>query len=396
MAFFHNRTINLLNLHYVIGTVAIGGGGAFFSVYLLKAGLGVPAVLLTLAIVFGSRLAIRTVLLPLGIRIGLRRLVVLGAVLMGCSYPFLAGVHGVGWGLVWLVLVSALADTVYWPSYHAYFAALGDAEHRGQQLGIREAVAAMLGIVSPLAAGWLLVVFGPQTAFWATGAVQVLSAIPLLWTPDIAVARSAPGVFRAALSGVMLFVADGWVAAGYFIVWQVALFVTLGQDYLAYGGALAIAALVGAVGGLVLGRLIDSGKGSRAVWYSVGLLSAVIALRASVAHHPVLAVAANALGALVSCLYVPTLMTAVYNQAKRSQCVLRFHIAAEGGWDVGVTSGLCLGAAITGLGYPIADAILIAFVGAATVFVLLQRYYAAHAAELIDASQTQAEEALKI
>ena len=36
---------------------------------------------------------------------------------------------------------------------------------------------------------------------------------------------------------------------------------------MAYGGALAVAALVGAVGGLLLGRLIDSGRGTRAVWY---------------------------------------------------------------------------------------------------------------------------------
>jgi hypothetical protein len=98
------------------------------------------------------------------------------------------------------------------------------------------------------------------------------------------------------------------------------------------------------VGGLLLGRLIDSGRGTRAVWYSVSLAALVITMRAGVLGNPTLAVAANALGSLVSCLYVPTLMTAVYNQAKRSPCVLRFHIAAEGGWDVGVTSGLCLAA----------------------------------------------------
>ncbi len=27
MAFFHNRTVNLLNLHYVIAAAALGGGG---------------------------------------------------------------------------------------------------------------------------------------------------------------------------------------------------------------------------------------------------------------------------------------------------------------------------------------------------------------------------------
>lgn len=402
MAFFHNRTVNLLNLHYAITSVALGGGGAFWSVYLLKAGMSVPGVLLASAVTFALRLILRSFLLLLGVRVGLRWLVVIGAILMAISFPFLVGVHGVGWPLVWLVLVTALADTVYWPSYHAYFAALGDEEHRGQQLGIREAVSALLGIVSPLVAAWLLVSFGPRVAFFTTAIIQALSALPILWTPDVPVARRAPGAFRAALSGAMLFVGDGWVAAGYFVVWQIALFFTLGQSYLAYGGALAVAAFVGAIGGLVLGRYIDSGKGSRAVWVSVGLLCLVIMLRASVQDHPVLAVTANAMGALVGCLYVPTMMTAVYNQAKRSPCVLRFHIAAEGGWDVGVATGLCLAAAVTWYGGSLSFTILMALIGAAFVFVLLQRYYAAHPSETVDAAlesgefQTQVGEIPKV
>jgi DHA1 family inner membrane transport protein len=402
MAFFHNRTVNLLNLHFCITSVALGGGGAFWSVYLLKAGLSVPGVLLMSAITFGLRLVLRSFLLLLGVRIGLRWLVVIGTVLMGISFPFLTPVHGVGWPLVWLVIVTALADTVYWPSYHAYFAALGDEEHRGQQLGIREAISALLGIVSPLVAGWLLVSFGPRVAFFTTGVIEALAALPLLWTPDVPIARRAPGAFRAALSGAMLFVGDGWVSSGYFVVWQLALFITLGENYLAYGGALAVAAMVGAVGGLVLGRYIDSGRGAQAVWVSLGLLSLVIMLRAGVQDHPVLAVAANAMGALVGCLYVPTMMTAVYNQAKRSPCVLRFHIAAEGGWDVGVASGLGLAAAVTWYGGSLSLTILMALIGAMFVFILLQRYYAAHPLEVVDAAleagefQTQVGEMPKV
>jgi DHA1 family inner membrane transport protein len=125
-------------------------------------------------------------------------------------------------------------------------------------------------------------------------------------------------------------------------------------------------------------------------------------MRAGFLNHPALAVIANAMGSLVGCLYVPTLMTAVYNQAKRSPCVLRFHIAAEGGWDVGVTSGLSLAAYLTWLGFPIAYGILISLAGAASVFFLLQRYYAGHAAERVDSTlvigefQVQAGDAPKI
>ena len=58
--------------------------------------------------------------------------------------------------------------------------------------------------------------------------------------------------------------ADAWIAAGYVFVWQIALFLSLGESFSAFGGAMALAALVGAVGGMFLGRHIDAGHGTRA------------------------------------------------------------------------------------------------------------------------------------
>jgi MFS transporter, DHA1 family, inner membrane transport protein len=301
--------------------------------------------------------------------------VIAGTVLSGLQYPLLAEVHGVGWELLALCAVSSVGDTVYWTSYHAYFALLGDAEHRGHQLGAREAIAALVGIVGPLLTGWTLATLGPRLAFDATAVIILVSALPFLGTPNVAVARAAPGTFRAAKPGVLMFAADGWIAASYVFVWQIALFLSLGESFTAYGGAMALAALVGAVSGLFLGRLIDAGHGRRAVWLAFGSLVAVTSLRSVTYGSPILAVAANAVGALVSALYVPTLMTAVYNQAKGSPCALRFHIATEGGWDAGGASGCMLAAGLLWAGVPISFAILISLVGTAAAFMLLRRYY---------------------
>ena len=49
MAFFRSRTVNLLNLHYGIHSIALSGGGAFFAVYLLAVSythLTLPTILL--------------------------------------------------------------------------------------------------------------------------------------------------------------------------------------------------------------------------------------------------------------------------------------------------------------------------------------------------------------
>ncbi|MEI9932326.1 MAG: MFS transporter [Rhizomicrobium sp.] len=209
MAFFQNRTVNLLNLHYGIHSIALTGGGAFFSVYLLRAGVPVPLVLVSLASIFIGRLFIRPVIVPLAVRFGVRALVIAGTCMSAMQYPLLSFVHGVGPALFVLCAMSSAGDTVYWSTYHAYFAALGTDEHRGHHVGAREAIAAMVGVVSPLLTGFALVQFGPAVAFGLTGFVLLIAALPLFATPDVRVALQSPGAFRASLSGIKLFLCDG-------------------------------------------------------------------------------------------------------------------------------------------------------------------------------------------
>ncbi len=360
MAYFRNTAVNLVNLHYAIHAVALYGGGAFYFVFLLKAGVPLPLVVGSLALILAGRFIIRPSIVPLAVRFGLRPLLIVGTLFCALQFPLLAEVDGVGPMLLVFLLVSAV----------------GDPEHRGHQLGAREAAVALVSIVSPLATGWALVTFGARAAFGVAAAFQVIAAVPLFWAPDIKVERHVPGAFKAALPGVALFFADGWVAIGYVVVWQLGLFFTLGEDFVDYGGALAIAALVGAVGGLVLGRSIDSGGGGRAVWLALSGFAAVILFRAAVLDQPALAVVANALGALVMCLYAPTLMTAVYNTSKSAPCTLRFHVAAEGGWDAGGTLSCLIAATMIHFGAPLPVVILLALAGVAASFVLLRKYYA--------------------
>jgi len=375
MAYFRNTTINLLNLHYGIHCLALSGGGTFFLVFLLQSGVPAPGVFAAIAAILLGRFAIRPSVLVVARRVGLKPLVIAGTIVTGLQYPLLAEVHGIAPALFALCAVSAVGDTFYWTTYHAYFATLGDAEHRGHQVSAREAIAAVVGIVGPLATGWALTALGPRAAFGATAVVLMLGALPIVWTPNVKVAWTAPGAFKASIPGALMFAADGWIASGYVFVWQIALFLSLGASFSAYGGAMALSALVGAVSGLCLGRLIDAGHGVRAVAIALGALVLTALLRAVSYGNAPLAVIAQACGALVICLYAPALGTAVYNQAKQSPCALRFHIAAEGGWDLG---GACAGLMSAGLlaaGAPLTVCILLSLLGALASFVLLRRYY---------------------
>jgi DHA1 family inner membrane transport protein len=226
VAFFRNSTVNLLNLHYGLHCIALYGGGAFFLVYLLRAGLAVPGVLVSLALILVGRFTVRPLVILLAARWGLRATLVAGTLLSALQYPVVAEVRGIGVILLALIAVAAVGDMLYWTAYHAYFAALGDNELRGHQIGAREAIAAIVGIISPVFAGWMLVAFGPHAAFGATSIITALAALPLLGTPKVDVARHVPGVFKAALPGTLVFMADGWLAVGFWFAWQLALFLS--------------------------------------------------------------------------------------------------------------------------------------------------------------------------
>ena len=376
MAFFRNRSVNLLNLHSALHAIVLSGGGAFYTVYLLRSGLSIARVFVVIALILFARFLIRPLVILAAARWGLRRVLIAGTLLSALQYPLLAEVRGVGIVLAALIALAAVGEMLYWTTYHAYFAMLGDNDLRGHQIGAREAIGAVVGIASPLLAGWLLVAFGPRVAFGVTGAIAALAAAPFFWTPDVAVRWRAAGVLSAAVPGVLLFMCDAWIAVGLWVVWQLALFVTLGESFIAYGGALAIAAFVGAVGSLTVGRHIDAGGGRQAVWLALGTVALIVVLRADAIGHPAFAVIANALGSLAGCLYIPTLMTPVYTMAKRSPCALRFHVATEGGWDIGGAAALLTAALVTASGAALSAAVLQSLAGVAALLFLLRRQYA--------------------
>ena len=375
MTFLANKTVNRLNLHYGVFALASSGGGVFFGVFLLTAGVALPAVLAAYALINLVRASLLPLILAAGKRFGLRPLVIFGALALGAQYPILAQVHGVGPLLLTLCLVAAIGEEFYAAAFHAYFAHVGDAEHRGQQTSLSAALYAVVGIAGPIGGAWALTSFGPRAAFGAVAAVQMLSVLPLLGAPNVRIAPVVRDGFRTARQGFLLFAADGWLRTGVFVVWQIALFRVLRESFTAFGGALALASLAAAVTGLLLGRHIDAGRGVGAAWLAFIVVAACILLRATAAT-PILALAANTAGALFGCIYVPTLMTAVYNLAKASPCAFRFQLAAQVGWHLGRGAGCMIAAALVSLGLSLQAVILMSLAGAAAVVVLLRRYYA--------------------
>lgn len=370
-----DRAIRRATLHYGIQAFASAAGGIFMLVFLLKSGVPVPIALLYQAGIVAGRFLIRPMVLPLGVRFGVKPLLIAGTLLSAATYVFLGRIEGPGWPLLALCLFSSLGYLLYWLCFHAYFAALGDSDRRGGQVGLREAIVAGVGVVAPLLGAWGLTTLGGPITFALVGAVMASAALPLIGTPNVAVAPEPPDDYRVPKTGLGLMFGDGFMSAGYHFTWLIALFVSLGESFGAFGGAAAAAALTGAVGGLMLGKVIDAGQGRRAVVVAYSVLTVVVLLRAFSLDTPWLAVIANAAGGLMAALVTPVLMTPVYNLSKASRCTLRFHIATEGAWDLGCLAG-CLGAAgLAALGLPLTVPILTALLAAAGLVALLFRHY---------------------
>jgi len=375
MAFLRNDAIHRVNLHSSLFALAKGAGGIFFLVFLLHAGVSIPAALIAQAAIVAVRFALRPLILPFAKRSGLKPPLVAGTLGLALQYPLLAQVDGVGAPLVWLVAITSVAEVVYHTSYNAYFAALGDVEHRGRQIGAREAMMTAAGVVAPLLGSWALMAVGPRWTFAGVALVQMLAVVPLIGTPNVPARREAPGALRAARLAAAINAADGWFDACFVLVWQIALFVSLRESIAAYGGAMALAGLVGAACGLLLGRHIDAGFGRRAVVVVYGVGAAILLLRVASVERPWLAVTAHALGGLFFPLLGPTLGVVIYNLAKASPCPFRFSMATEGGWDAGCFCACLVAATLVHAHVSLAAPILLAAPALAAKAFLLWRHY---------------------
>ena len=374
MSFFANDAINRVYVHSGIRALAQGAGGIFVLVFLLKAGLPVPLVLLAQAAIVAGRFAIRPLLLPAAKRFGVKAMLLCGTVALAAQYLVLPYVEGLDTQLLLFCVVTSVAEVIYWMFLNTAFSTLGDVEHRGHQTSAREALVAVTGIAGPLIGGWALLTLGPKAAFVLVAGIQVAAAIPLSGLPEIPVVERADGAFRAAVPGILFSATDGWFDTFFIILWQIALFITLGESFAKYGGAMALAALAGAVCGVFLGRHIDAGHGRRSVLLAYGVLLIVALLRAPSLGTPGLAFVGNASGSIAMILISPVIGV-ISNLAKASPCPLRFHMGTEAGWDTGCFAACTLASALLWAGVPLAFVVLLALPGGAGGAAILWRLY---------------------
>lgn len=371
MGYFVNRRFNLIYIHAALQAFTFHGGEAFAFVYLLKAGIPVPLVLLSIGALFGSRLLFRMAVLPLAKRFGLRNALIIGVIAEGLTYPLLSQITGTGPLLIAYLALWAASSSLYWTTYHAYVVLIGDGERRGAQVSAMEFIATFIGIIAPVTTGLLLTWFAPLVAFSVVGLGMICSAIPLIYLPNLVIAPDAEMPKDTARTARLVMFTDGLRSGAFHFTWLIALFITLGASFAAYGGALSLAGLAGALAGLYIGKSIDLGKGRRAAQIGFAVLSVAVVARAFGFPFAWSAVAANAAAAIAWPVYATAFNSRVYALAQQSPCPLRFHIVAEGGWDLGTAAACFVSAGLIWLGFSFFWPLMLALAACALGYVVV-------------------------
>lgn len=363
MAFFKNRMFNYIYAHGALQSFAGYGGEAFAFVYLLKAGISAPVVLFAIGCLFGSRVVFRNAVLPVAKRFGLRNTLVFGILLEASTYPILSQINSADWKLVAYLTIWAISSSFYWTTYHSYVALIGDNEHRGTQSSAVEFIGMLMSIVAPIVTAALLTYFNPLVAFGVVGVAMACSAIPLLFTPNLRVKQIAIIPSETRVMAIKILFADGLRAGSFHFTWLIALFITLGSSYAGFGGALSLAGLVGAMMALFIGKMVDLGGGKRAL--QIGFAALAIAILARAFGYPLVwtAVLANIVAVVAWPIYGTATNARIYNLARQSPCPLRYHVVAEGGWDLGTAVSCLISAALIHFGFSYFWPLLVALIG---------------------------------
>lgn len=377
MAYFTNSNISRLALHSTAVTLAMAMSAGFSAPFLLRAGLAPAQIFLSFAAILALRFATRPIVLYAAPAFGLRRTFIFGAFVSALSCPALAFVDGIGIGLLAYIVLASLGQVFYFTCYHVFFTTLSDGGRRGTQVGAFQMFGTLATIAGPAAGGFLLAMRGPQITFAVAFFIALVGILPLLRIAELPLARKPPPrAYSEARIGVKLFFADGWMQMSLTTAWGIVLFEALHDRYDFFGGTLSVAALAGAVGGLWLGRHIDKGHARQAVWINAAILVLVVVVRIATLGNAAAAVAVAIGTATVGGIYIPSWLTAAYNEAKLAPCTFRFQFAAEGGWDAGGVAASLIAAAVCGLGLPVDAAILLALPMVFVQALVLERTYA--------------------
>ncbi|MBI3419805.1 MAG: hypothetical protein HY053_06715 [Proteobacteria bacterium] len=371
--FFSDGNVNRLYLHSALRNVAEKISLVFGPLFLLQHGFGVVGTLLVLAAVYALRLPIRISYVYLYPKLGLKGGILLGTACYAASMLFLPWAGQKVFFVAYLLLFAA-AETFYWTAFNIFFGVLGAKEHRGKQLSMMVCVSLIALAGVPFLSAWIASTLSYFALFGLTAVLILLSAWPLLRLPY---EHEELPLFRESWKDP----ANRWGLAFHFcnalhevgpnFIWPVAVFLMMG-NLMKFGTVTTAGLLVLAVLQLVVGMMVDKGRGYSLFKIGLGIYGLQYLLRAFVVTTPVGVVASEAL--TMGRLLMTQVDTDFYNMSKKAPNHFWYFYYGEVGFDVGgiLVLLLAIGFYTAGLSLPLAIA-AIALPGLVGTSVLILR-----------------------
>ncbi|MEY4722690.1 MAG: hypothetical protein RLZZ324_203 [Candidatus Parcubacteria bacterium] len=162
------------------------------------------------------------------------------------------------------LIAIVIQKILYWPSYHADFAAWSGRAERGREVSTSIVLTGVATTLAPAFGGFVIAYYGFKTLFLLACALILLSNVPLLKTPEFFVPQPFPywaamkrPFKRANWAGSVAFFGHGedMIAA---VAWPLFIAIVI-PDLGALGVIVSVAMLVNVAVILYVGRLTDEG-----------------------------------------------------------------------------------------------------------------------------------------
>jgi len=260
--FAFNKELSELYMTSAIRAFALALVGVFIPAYLMNLGYPVMTVFYFYLYWALSFLIIVPFVTKLYIKIGIKHSMLLSMPLFIVHFLMLYSLEAYSWSLFSIALVSAIANSLYWPAFHINFIKSSDKKHRGEELGMMNVLSYIVMIFAPLIGGLIITYLGFEFLFVFVSLLFLVAPIPLFFTketyPDGEF--SFKNIFhKSHLKNFSVFFVEGIINYAETVIWAVFIFLTL-KSFISLGILSTILILFTTCVTLIIGRLSDVGN----------------------------------------------------------------------------------------------------------------------------------------
>jgi len=272
LAFQASQEMREMYLSSAIRNFAVGAVGIFVPIYLFTLGFAIREILLFYLAVSVSYLLLLPLSGKLCRRHGYEHTILYSSPFLILYYLSLFAIPHHQAFIAAAAVMLAVQKALYWPGFHANFAAWSRSDEGGREVSNRTAINALAASFAPAIGGLVIAAWGFGALFIAVTVLVLLSNVPLLRTPELRADR--PFSYRVALSRLiergnrrqlLTFIGFGEEFIT-LVLWPIFIAIMI-PSLFSLGAIIALSRLINVIVTLYVGRLTDEDR-PRQVLYS--------------------------------------------------------------------------------------------------------------------------------